>query len=154
MEAFNLVAGVASILGVLLSGAAAFLAKRASKAAAEAREAAAFRSLGEELDIACTRAEQLVDFLAHDRLSEATLRAEELTSSLSELPYRRSPFLTEAHINQLLTLREQLSSIAATALEARATATGTIDTKHLMSIARRVVMSLREILGGVRSNAE
>ena len=87
MDILYILAAISSIAGMLFSAFAAILARSASKAASAARDAALVRSLADELQLACSRGEQLVDFLQHCRYSEARLRVDELTWSLSELPY-------------------------------------------------------------------
>ena len=155
MSIFNLVAGIASILGLLLSGVAAVLARRASRAAAAARDAALVRTFADELQLASARAEQLVDFLLHDRFGEAALRSDELVYSLSELPYRRSSYLTETDKNSLLTARQQLQSISdGVPRKERGGSHAKTDARQSTVVARSVVISLREVLGQVRSRIE
>jgi hypothetical protein len=147
---FNTIAAICSIVGAFLSGLAAYQAQRASKAASAARDAALVHSLADELQLACTRGEQLVDFLHQCRYKEASLRIDELTWSLSELPYRRSPYLQTADYDKLLTSRVQLQTIGDAI---RATTDG-LESRQIMTVAREVTISLREILGVVRSNIE
>ena len=56
--------------------------------------------------------EQLLDFIRNNRLPEAGLRADELASSLSEIPHRRSALLGEADRNGLLNLRTQMGILS------------------------------------------
>lgn len=132
---------------------AAIQARSASKAASAARDAALMRSLSEDLQLACTRGEQLVDFLQHSRFSEACLRVNELTWSLSELPHRRSPHLSINHKNAMLTSRQQLLSISE-AIGKNMKDEEKIDKEQILTVARKVTMRLREILGDTRSNIE
>lgn len=155
METFNVIAGVASIVGLFLSGAAAIQARRASNAAIAARDAAIVRTLADELQLASSRAEQLVDFLTHGRFGEAALRSDELTFSLSELPHRRSGYLQVRHQNALLTSRQQLQSISELmGRVGRGSLVTAFDTDQSIVVARRVVITLREVLGHVRSGIE
>lgn len=154
MDIFKVIVDVSSIVGLLLSGVAAFQARRASKAAIAARDAAIVRTLADELQIASMRAEQLVDFLSHGRFGEAALRSDELTYSLSELPHRRSGYLQVPHKNTLLTSRQQLQSISELMAKTGRESLPTTDTDRSIIIARRVVISLREVLGHVRSEIE
>jgi hypothetical protein len=154
METFNVIAGVASFIGLFFSATAAVQARRASKAAIAARNAAIVRTLADELQLASTRAEQLVDFLAHGRFGEAALRSDELTYSLSELPFRRSGYLQEPQVNALLTSRQQLQSISEIMSQTSPGSLATYDTVQSEAVARRVVISLREVLGQVRSGIE
>lgn len=153
METLYIIAAISSIAGMLFSIFAAIQASRASKAASAARDAALIRSLSDELQLACTRGEQLVDFLQHFRYSEAALRVDELTWSLSELPYRRSPNLSIEHKNTLLTSRQQLQTIGEAIIKNRESK-DRIDYEQILTVARRVTMSLREQLGVVRSKIE
>lgn len=153
MDTFNTFAAISSIIGMLFSLIAAIQAGRASKAASAARDAALVRSLADELLHACTYSEQLVDFLQHSRFSEARLRIDELTSSLSELPHRRSPQLSTEHQNALLTARQQLVTVSEAIIKNKAKLE-CIDNEQNMKVARRVSMRLRELLGDVRSQIE
>jgi ATP phosphoribosyltransferase regulatory subunit HisZ len=154
METFNLISAAASILGLIGTVLAFMQAKRAAKAAIEARDAVTFRTLADELELACVRAEQLVDFLLHDRFAEAELRIGELTSSLSEMPRRRNPYLEEDDTNGLLTSREQLQSISDVIEPQRGRPIDASKRNRTISVARRVVMSLRGISGAVKSKLE
>ncbi|MSQ06974.1 MAG: hypothetical protein EXR54_07860 [Dehalococcoidia bacterium] len=122
MNIFNLIAGLASVIGAILSGIATIQASRASKAAKEAenavekaaeeaRNSALVQSLADDLSISSRNAEELPAFLQQARYSEANLRANELAAVLSELPHRRSPYLSEEHQNTLRTSRLQVQSI-------------------------------------------
>ncbi len=154
METFNIVAGVASILGLFVSFLAFFQARKASVAATAARDAVIMRTLADELELVCARAEQLADFLSHQRFDEATLRVAELVSGLSEMPRRRSPYLDEGDRNSLLTSREQLQSIGDTIQEHRANPIDPSGRNRLIRVAGRVVASLREVSGAVKSKLE
>ena len=154
MEPLNVIFGVASILGLVFSALAFWQAKNASRAAREARDNAIMRTLADELEIACLRTDQLTDFLAHGRIAEAALRAQELTSSLSEIPSRRGPYLKEPQINSLLTIREQLSSIHDAIGNARKEPDRDCDIDQFIKVASRANMNLREVLGKVKSRME
>ena len=153
METLYIIAGISSIIGLLFSFFAAIQAWRASKAASAARDAALMRSLSDDLLLACTRGEQLVDFLQHSRFNEACLRADELTWSLSELPHRRGPHLSIDHKNTMLTSRQQLMSISE-ALGRSKKATEQLDKEQVLTVARKITIRLREVLGDIRSNIE
>ena len=104
---FTLITGLASVAGLIFSFLAWIRAGRASQAAREARDAVTVRTLADEFQLACEKADQLLDFLAHDRLPEASLRAHELASSISEIRFRRSPYLSEERKDDLLTARQE-----------------------------------------------
>ena len=105
MDWFNIAAGLASIGGVLFSFLAWRRAKQAAGAAEEARKAVTIRTLADEFQLACERVDQLLDFIAHERFSEASLRASELVSALSEIPFRRSPLGWTPGLRQPVKLR-------------------------------------------------
>ena len=153
MDIFNLVAGVASILGFGMSAYAAFMARRASQAAAEAREAILMRTFGDELQLTCVHAEQLVGYINGSHYPEAALRADELTFRLSELPYHRSDYLQEEQQNALLNARQQVESISSVIGVALSKSTPP-DAEQILTVARRVAINLRQVLGSVRSQAE
>jgi hypothetical protein len=154
METLSIVANTASILGLFVSCLAFFQARRASVAAAAARDAILLRTLADELGLVCMRAEQLTDFLVHDRFDEATLRVAELVAELSEMPGRRRAFLAEDERNSLLTMREQLHSLGELIQEHRGTSLDVSEKNRLISLAGRMVASLREVSGAVKSQLE
>lgn len=111
MTSLEIIFGIASIFGLLFSLLAWIRAGRASTAAREARDAITVRTLADEFQLACERMEQLLDFIEHDRLAEAALRARELASVLSEIPYRRSPHMSDTGKNEVLNVRTQMQII-------------------------------------------
>ena len=153
METLYIIAAISGIMGMLFSFFAAIQALRAKKAALAARDAALIRSLSDDLQLACIRGEQLVDFLQHSRYSEARLRVDELTWSLSELPHRRSLHLSTVHQNTLLTSRQQMVTVSE-AIGRYRVAEENIDKEQLLTVARKVTMRLREVLGDIRSHIE
>jgi hypothetical protein len=154
MQTFQVVAGIASIVGLVFSYLAFLKAMSASQAASQARNAVIRSTLADELEIACLKAEQLVDFLAHRRLGEAALRVAELTSTLSEVRTRRTQYLDQTQINSVLTAREQFSSIADVILATPERSNEKQDVEQFIKVARLAMMSLREILGKVKSDVE
>jgi hypothetical protein len=154
MQTFEVVAGIASLLGLLCSFLAFLKAKSASEVASQVRDSVGRSTLADELEIACLKAEQLVDFLAHRRLGEAALRVDELTSTLSEVRTRRTQYLSEAQVSSVLTAREQLNSIADVILATPKRSDEKHDGEQFIRVARRAMMSLREILGRVKSDIE
>jgi hypothetical protein len=141
MDGFNLVAGIASILGLFASALAAFQARRASQAAAEARQAVITRPLSDELRLACVHAEQLVHYISGSRHQEAALRADELTFHLSELPFYRGDYLPDEQCNAILTARQQVESISTAMAAARSKST-TPDSGQILIVARRIAINL------------
>ena len=154
LEAFNLVAGIASILGLLFSALAFRQAKNASAAAREARDAVRIGTLASELETLCVRAEQLLDFLLHKRLAEASLRVGELGSLLSEIPRRARAHLVTDQVNSLLTVREQVSSIGDVIQRDPAALRSLQPDDAVIATSRRVATTLREVLGDVKSKVE
>jgi hypothetical protein len=164
VDVFSLIAGLASVVGAILSGLAMFQASRASKAAKEAekaaeraadeaRKAALVRSLSDDLAISSRHAEELLDFLQQARYSEANLRANELAAVLSELPRRRSPYLSEDHQNTLINSRVQVQSIGDAIMRYNDRSEDP-DRDQITKVARLIVTNLREVLGDVRSRIE
>jgi hypothetical protein len=154
METFNIAAGLASILGLFASLLAFLQARKASAAAVAARDAVMIRTLVDELEVICVRAEQLVDFLVHGRFDESALRIAELVSGLSEMPRRRSPYLDEEGRNSLLTSREQLHGIGDAVQGHQSSPLDSPGKNRVIGVARRVVASLREVSGEVKSRSE
>ena len=153
MDTFNTLANFASIAGLSVSIYAAIKARSASKAASEARDAVLVHSLSDDLELTCHRADQLLDFLRHDRYGEANLRVDELASSLSEIPNRRSRYLSTQNQNILLNSRSQLETISDAIHKGSSSKQG-FDRAQVLFVARRVTMNLHEVLGAVKSYIE
>lgn len=154
MDAFNLVAGIASLVGLVFSFLAFWQAKSASTAAREARDAVRIRTLAGELEVICVRAEQLLDLLLYRRLPEASLRVGELDSLLSEISLREQAHLAVGQVNSLLTVREQVSSIGDVILRGPAELRNLQPDGSVIATSRRVATTLREVLGAVKSKVE
>ena len=153
MEILNTTAAICSIIGIIFSFTAAVQASRASKSASAAHAATLIRSLSDDLQLACTHGEQLVDYLKHSRYKEAYLRINELIWSLSELPHRRSPNLSTKNKNILLSSRYQLTTIS-DAFDKYDKKIKAFDTEQIIKVARKVTMNIREVLGEIRSDIE
>lgn len=154
MNEFSIVAGVASILGLLFSLGALIQAGRASAAAKEARDHIVIRTLADEFEHACIRLEQLLDFIEHDRLAEAAIRANELVSALSEIPYRRSPYLSENHRNELLNARTQVQIVGQVLSTNRNQPLSVERKQRLVQACQRGAMTLRENLGTIKGQLD
>lgn len=76
MTHFEIIAGLASVAGAGFSLAAFLQARSAKVAAEEARDRTLIRSLADEFEVACSKIDQLLDFLRSDRLPEAGLRSQ------------------------------------------------------------------------------
>lgn len=151
---FTFITGVASIFGLVFSWLAWKRAGRASQAAQEARDAVTVRSLADEFQIACTNADQLLDFLTHDRLPEANLRAIELTSALSEMPFRRSPYLTVERKNELLNARQDARIVSEMLASGRQTPLAAEQKQRLIRQCQKISMTLRENLGTIKGEID
>ena len=154
MTWFNIIAGLASIGGVVFSYLAWTRATQAAGAAEDARKAVTIRTLADEFQLACERVDQLLDFIAHERFSEASLRASEVASALSEIPFRRSPYLNEESKDELLNARENariLSQELASGLQ------GPFSTKQKQRFVRqcqKISTILRKNLGTIRGEID
>ncbi len=147
MLVFDIIAGVASILGLLTSAAAFFQARSAATAANQAKNAILKRTLIEELEIACHSTNQLLDLIRHDHIIEAGIRADDLSLTLSELPFRRKPYLTDGTKNELLNAREQLTILAETLRKGQPSAPQ--KARNLKTVLG-TAMKLREELGKLK----
>lgn len=142
------------MLGLLFSFLAFLQAKNASTAAREARDAVQIRTLAGELEAICVRAEQLRDFLLYKRLPEASLRVGELGSLLSEIPRRAHTHLAVGQVDSLLTVREQVFSIGDVIQRGPVELQSLQPDDAVITTSRRVVTTLREVLGAVKSKVE
>ena len=145
-------------LGALLAARRAALkaedaGDRASQAAREARDAVTVRTVAEELQVACERLAQLLDLIQHDRVPEATLRAQELVTVLSEVPYRRGAHLDETRQSELLNARTQLQEIHVALASSRKTLT-TDEKRTFIEICLSVDESLRKNLGIIKGEID
>ena len=154
MNSFEIIAGVASILGLVFSFLAFIQAKRASAAAEEARNGIILRTLADELEIACVKIDQLSGYALEDRLGEATILAQEVTSALSEIPYRRSPYLSEERRNELLTAGEEVRAIHRLIAAARDQVPTRVRKQRLMQQCQNISVTLRKNLGKIKGEIE
>ncbi len=154
MTTFELVAGLASIVGLVFSFLAFVQAKRASRAAREARDGILVRTLVDEIELACARLDQLLDLLQHDRIAEAGMIAHGLTSALSEIPFRKSPYLDENRKNDLLNLRAQLQIIEQEISASRGQPMAAKKKQTLVRICQAGSSTLREILGTMKKQLD
>jgi hypothetical protein len=151
---FDVIAGLASILGFVASVAAVIQAGRASRAATQARDAILIRTLVDEFQTACNRMDELLDLVLHDRLAEAHRVARELTSMLSEIPYRRSPYLSVERKNELLNVRTQVQVIEHEIPPHPAQSLTAKKKQSLIQVCRQGSQTLRENLGTIKGQVE
>jgi len=154
MSVFSLIAGVASIAGLYFSIRAFLAAKAASEAAREAQRGILTRTVAEELELACNNAVQLLDLIENDRLAEAALRARDLTSALSEIPHRRSPYLDGKQSNEVLSQRAQFQIIQEVLSGHKSQPIAPNQRQSLLKVCRRSSNTLREILGKVKQTLD
>jgi len=152
MSWFEVTAGCASILGLLASLLAFYQAKSAAKAAGEARNATLSKTIADELQDASGRAEELVDFIQHERFAEADLRARDLLSLLAEVPHRRNKYLDKDSRDDLQQAGAQLQ-VLTDALTDKTKASA--DRLRLVSVTRKyVVVKLKAALGRARTRVD
>ena len=151
MLVFDIIAGVASILGLLASAAAFFQARSATTAANQAKNAVLKRTLIEEMEIASNSMNQLLDLLRHDHVMEAGIRADDISLTLSELPFRRKPYLTDGTKNELLNAREQLTILAETLRKGQPSP---LQKARNIKTVMETSMKLREELGKLKVESE
>jgi hypothetical protein len=82
---------------------------------------------------------------------ETGIKADVLALSLSELPFRRKPFLTEETRNELLNAREQLQLLA---VEMRKPQVTPAMDQRSRKAAVAIAMKLREELGKMKGNLD
>ena len=151
---FTLLVGAASMFGFVFSLLAWIRAGRASKAATQARDAITLRTLADEFQLACEKTDQLLDFLAHDRMSEATLRAHELASSISEIRFRRSPYLSEERKDELLNAREEARILSQVLASGWQTPLANQQKQRFMRQCEKISTVLRENLGTIKGEID
>ena len=151
---FTLIVGTASMLGLVFSLLAWSRAGRASRAATQARDAITLRTLADEFQLACEKTDQLLDFLAHDRLPEASLRAHELASSISEIRFRRSPYLSEERTDDLLTAREEARILSQVLASGWQTPFPHEQKQKLIWQCEKISTVLRENLGTIKGEID
>ena len=151
---FTLIAGAASMFGFVFSLLAWVRAGRATKAATQARDAITHRTLADEFQLACEKTDQLLDFLAHDRLPEASLRAHELASSISEIRFRRSPYLSEERTDDLLTAREEARILSQVLASGWQTPFPHEQKQKLIWQCEKISTVLRENLGTIKGEID
>jgi hypothetical protein len=155
MTWFNILAGVASIVGAFLSWRAWKQATKASEAATETRKAIFASTTADELALACARAEQLLSYLTQRHPAEARLRADELIAGLSELVERRKLVLAADSYDRLCTVRAQVQDIAEALSNGTADPLAGASYGRIVKAARvTVVAHLREVLGKARTQVD
>ena len=154
MNWFNVIAGLASVGGLIFSYLAWRRAQKAAEAAEGARKAVTVRTLADELQMACVKADQLLDFIAHDRHPEASLWAQELASVLGEIPLRRSPYLSEERKNALLGAREYALSLNQVLASGLPTPVSSGHKHLLIWQSQKISMVLRENLGTIKGEID
>ena len=97
--------------------------------------------------------DQLLDFIHSDRIPEAGLRASELATALSEIPYRRGFYLDETRKVELLNARTQLQVIHETLADQHDPLMRE-QKSRLVKICRDVGVSLRKNLGIIKGEID
>ncbi len=154
MASFDLIAGLASILGLVFSIAAFIKATTAATAAKEARDAVFIRTVADEFQLACNDMDQLLDLITHDRLAEAARVAHALTSALSEIPYRRGIYLSVERKNELLDVRTQLQIIEEQISRAKGAPLTPKQKQTLIKVCQTSSVTMRENLGTIKGQVE
>ena len=152
---FTFLSSVMSALGFLFSILAFKQAKKASEAARQARDQILLKTAAEELELTCIHVEQLHDFLDHDRLSEAALRAKEAVSNLSEFFQRRTPHFDQLSRDTLQNTRTQLQIVTTTLNKSRLHGLTAKQKGQILNIVtNQAIIVLREILGKIKGEIE
>jgi hypothetical protein len=151
MISITIISDAASIIGLVFSFLAFLKARSASVAAIQAKQAIYKSSFADELALVCTSMDQLLDLLRHEHHLEAGIRADQLVLGLSELRFRRRPFLAEETVNELLNAREQLQILSG---EMRRQQVSSSTQQRSMKAALATAMKLREELGKMKGNLD
>jgi len=150
MPLFEVIAGVASMLGLVASAGALWQARKASRAASQARDSALANTLAGELEAAADGAGTLLDYLKQRRNTEAGLIAHQLVGRLSEIPFRRHRFLDEPGKSQLLNARTQIDIIGEELARIRAATASDDNQQRLIVACQRTYIKLKEHAGKIR----
>lgn len=129
--------------GLLVSGVAAYFAKRASTAAMEARQAVLSNTLSEEINLAQKLAAEvanLVDLGKHDL---ARLRSNDLHDRTLTIIGRWDSILSIVSRNNLLNAKAQLESLRA--VTSRLSATGAVPSLRQLSQMQASCGKIRDI---------
>jgi hypothetical protein len=151
MTILSLIADIASLIGLVFSFLAFLKASTASDAAIQAKQAILKSSYADELAVVCASMDQMLDLLRHKHYLETGIKADVLALSLSELPFRRKPFLSEETQNALLNSREQLQLLAA---EMRKPQVTPAMEQRSMKAAVAIAMKLREEMSKMKGNLD
>jgi hypothetical protein len=155
---------IATVLGLVYSIRAFRQAERAEKAAKNAETAAKaardqilFKNTTEELEAICLKAEEVHDFLAQDRFSEARLRTKEIVIAISEFRERRTTNLNDNDRKTLLDTIGQMQIIAATltkVIEGALSLNAPQKARALKAIEDRAITVLRAFLGKMKDTLD
>jgi hypothetical protein len=154
MFTFEIIAGVASVLGLVFSVAAFIQARSASLSARQARDAIITRTLADEFQLACSKMDELHRFVLHDLLPEAAYVAHELASTLSEIPYRRSPHLSIERKNELLNIRTQMQTLDEEISRLRRQPAKAKQKENFLRVCQESTSKLRENLAIIKGQLE
>lgn len=140
---------IASVAGLLVSAAAAFFAKRASRAAAEARASVLSRTREEEIGSGLRLAEELTTLVAFSRFELALSKCSDLLDLPNRIRIRWGEQLSVDSKNKWLLARQQLESIHAVLTKAIETTLTPRESQRLNSacIAIRTVFVEEQAVG-------
>lgn len=110
--------------------------------------------MADEFQLACNNMDQLLDLITHDRLAEAARVAHDLTSALSEIPFRRGIYLSVERKNELLDVRTQLQIIEEQISRAKGEPLTPKQKRTLVRVCQTSSVTMRENLGTIKGQVE
>lgn len=154
VETFDIIGGIASIVGLGVSIWVLIVAQGAKEAAEEARAIARTRNLTEELDEASHKLQQVGIFLQQEEWFGIQLRIDEIAAICRTAMTRWSDHLPEERRNDVLSAVQLMRSIARLSADLSGRQPTSIEIKKLRTTHSRASELINDTLGEVRKGEE
>jgi hypothetical protein len=153
LDLFNIIGGVASLFGLVISVWTLIVAQSARKAALEAKEAVYEGSAAEELHLLTRLANDFLNSVQNDRTAEGLVRSRDLIAGIALSKQRWSRFLDKGSRTKLEKASLQIR-IAARVLATKGAPDNDKEKERLIEIADEIVNLLGTEAGKLSSLQE
>jgi hypothetical protein len=154
VQKIDIIGGVASVFGLIITVRVLFVARGARKAAEDARTLARRRNLVEELDDASAKLQQIGIFLHQQQWFGIQLRIDEVAAICRSAMTRWPDHLPEERKNNVLTAVQLMRSIAALSAELSVREPSSAETKKLKTTHSKASEMINDALGEARKEEE
>lgn len=153
MTLFNILAGIATFIGLGFSVLAWTEAKKAAEAARQARAAVLIRTLADALNDSAALIDKIILSARLGHFEEITDTAYQVNGLLSEMTFRMKERLDEPSVNELLTARTQFQIICEMLLPGRPAFTDE-DKQQLVRVSQHTSARIREMIGAIKGRLD